>query len=201
VIKRGLDALVASVGLLLLSPVAAIAAILVKLDSPGPAIFRQERIGRRFRPFVLYKFRTMGIEATTHSSPITVGNDARVTRVGRTLRRTKIDELPQLWNVLKGDMSFVGPRPELREFVELFRQEYAEILEARPGITDLASIKYHDEASLLAGAAHPEEEYVRMILPDKIRLARESVRRSSIAFDLTVIAKTLVQIARGIVAV
>jgi lipopolysaccharide/colanic/teichoic acid biosynthesis glycosyltransferase len=195
--KRALDVLVAAVGLIVVSPVLAIAAALVKLDSPGPALFRQERVGRRFRPFVLYKFRTMRVNANGEGPSIAVGNDSRVTRTGRMLRRTKIDELPQLWNVLKGDMSLVGPRPELRQFVDMFHQDYAEILEARPGITDLASIKYRDEAALLAGAAHPEEEYVKRILPDKIRLARESVRRSSIAFDLSVLAKTLFHVTRG----
>ena len=188
-IKRALDVLVSAVGLALLSPLFAIVAVLVKLDSSGPVFFRQERIGRRFRPFAIYKFRTMADAPAGRR--IALGDDSRVTRMGRLLRRAKIDELPQLVNVLGGDMSLVGPRPEVRQFVDLFRDDYAEILEARPGMTDLASIKYRDEAALLAGSADPEAEYVRRILPDKIRLAREYVRRSSVAFDLALIAKTL----------
>ncbi len=156
--KRGLDVVVAGAGLLALSPVLAVIAILIKLDSPGRVLFTQVRVGRRFHPFVIYKFRTMraggGLER-----PITIGNDRRITRVGRVLRHTKLDEIPQLYNVLKGDMSLVGPRPELPQFVERFRSEYAEILEARPGLTDLASIAYRHEAAQLAAAADPEAEY------------------------------------------
>jgi lipopolysaccharide/colanic/teichoic acid biosynthesis glycosyltransferase len=194
VIKRIFDVLVAAVALILLSPVLAIAAVAVKLDSSGPVLFTQERIGRRFRPFIIYKFRTM-TAAPAGESRIVLGDESRVTSAGRVLRRTKIDELPQLFNVLKGDMSMVGPRPEVRQYVEMFRDDYAEILEARPGLTDLASIKYSDEASILAAAADPEAEYVTRILPDKIRLAREYVRRSSVGFDLTLLAKTVVHVA------
>jgi lipopolysaccharide/colanic/teichoic acid biosynthesis glycosyltransferase len=181
--------------LILLLPFFAVIAVLIKLDTRGPVIFKQERIGRRFRPFVIYKFRTMA--AAPPSSRIALGDVSRVTRVGRLLRRAKFDELPQLVNILKGDMSLVGPRPEVRQFVELFRDDYAEILEARPGLTDLASIRYANEAALLAAAADPEAEYVARILPDKIRLAREYVRRSSVAFDLALLAKTLWYVAGG----
>ena len=125
---------------------------------------------------------------------ITVGNDPRITRAGRLLRATKIDELPQLINVLKGDMSFVGPRPEIRQYVELFRKDYEEILKIRPGITDLASVKYRDEAAVLEQSENPEEEYLRRVLPDKIRLAKEYIRRSSFFFDLTLILKTLLKL-------
>jgi lipopolysaccharide/colanic/teichoic acid biosynthesis glycosyltransferase len=192
--KRLFDVCVSAVALLALSPLLALVAVLVMLDSPGPALFRQERVGRRFRPFVIYKFRTMYVAQTTEAR-IAIGNESRVTRVGRLLRRAKIDELPQLINVLKGDMSLVGPRPEVRQYVDLFREDYAEILEARPGLTDLASIKYRNEAALLAGAADPEAEYVARILPDKIRLGREYVRRSSVLFDIAVLAKTLWHVA------
>jgi len=122
---------------------------------------------------------------------ITVGNDPRITRAGRLLRATKIDELPQLINVLKGDMSFVGPRPEIRQYVELFRKDYEEILKIRPGITDLASVKYRDEAAVLEQSENPEEEYLRRVLPDKINLSKEYIRRSSFFFDLTLILKTV----------
>jgi lipopolysaccharide/colanic/teichoic acid biosynthesis glycosyltransferase len=195
--KRTLDVLLAGVGLAVLSPLLALTAALIKADSPGPVFFRQERIGRRFRPFLIYKFRTMRVDAARSGPSISVRDDARVTRVGRVLRRAKIDELPQLWNVVKGDMSLVGPRPELRRFVELFAGDYAEILEARPGLTDLASLKYSDEASLLSGLDDPEGEYVRRILPDKIRLAREYVRRSSVALDLSLMVRTVLRVAGG----
>jgi lipopolysaccharide/colanic/teichoic acid biosynthesis glycosyltransferase len=122
---------------------------------------------------------------------ITIGADPRITRIGRFLRKTKIDELPQLINVVKGDMSFVGPRPEVRKYVAEFQKDYEDILKVRPGITDLASLKYRDEASLLGKAENPEEEYVRHVLPDKIRLAKDYLQHSSFLFDLSLIIKTL----------
>ena len=198
-IKRAMDVLASSTILVLLSPLLAIVAVLVKLDSSGPVFFRQERIGRRFRPFVIYKVRTMAVGPSA-GPRIAIGDESRVTGIGRLLRRTKLDEVPQLFNVLKGDMSLVGPRPEVRQYVDLFHDDYVEILEARPGMTDLASIKYRDEAALLAGAADPEAEYVGRILPDKIRLAREYVQRSSVALDVVLIAKTLWHVARHKVA-
>ena len=148
-------------------------------------------MGRGFRDFLIYKFRSMKENSELTGHLITVGEDPRITRVGQFLRKTKIDELPQLINVLKGEMSLVGPRPELPRFVELFRSEYAEILTVRPGITDLASLKYQDEAKLMGQFTNPEEEYVRSILPDKIRLAKEYIDRSSMFFDLSLILRTL----------
>ncbi len=177
-----------------LSPLLLFVALLIKLDAHGPILFKQERIGKGFRPFLIYKFRTMVENASKTGGAITYGNDSRITRAGRLLRKIKLDELPQLINVLKGDMSFVGPRPEVRQYVELFRGEYMEILTIRPGITDLASLKYRDEASLLGKAANPEEEYVSHVLPDKIRLAKDYLRHSSFLFDLGVIGKTLFRI-------
>jgi lipopolysaccharide/colanic/teichoic acid biosynthesis glycosyltransferase len=194
-IKRLFDVAVAVVGLLVLGPLLAVMALLVKLGSRGPVFFRQERIGKQFRPFFIYKFRTMVHDAPRKGGPITFGDDPRITRVGRILRKTKIDELPQLINVLRGDMSLVGPRPEVRRYVELFRQDYEEILQVRPGITDLASIKYRDEAHVLAQAANPEEEYINRVLPEKIQLAKEYVRQSSFLFDLRVIFKTVIKLA------
>jgi lipopolysaccharide/colanic/teichoic acid biosynthesis glycosyltransferase len=135
-------------------------------------------------------------EAPQLGKPITYGNDSRITRAGRLLRKAKLDELPQLINVLKGDMSFVGPRPEVPQYVELFRRDYMEILTVRPGITDLASLKYRDEAALLGKAENPEEEYVSRVLPDKIRLAKDYLKHSSLFFDVAVIVKTLFQIGR-----
>ena len=188
--KRTFDIGVSFVGLILLSLLMLLAALAIKLDSPGPIMFRQKRIGKGFHPFLIYKFRTMQ-EASGRRRSLTVGDDPRITPTGRLLRRTKIDEVPQLINVLKGDMSFVGPRPEVPEFVELFRSEYEEILKVRPGITDLASLKYRDEAAVLGHCNNPQEEYLRHVLPDKINLNKEYIRRSSFFFDLTLILKTV----------
>jgi lipopolysaccharide/colanic/teichoic acid biosynthesis glycosyltransferase len=194
--KRGFDITVASVGLVLLSPLLMVVSLLIRLDSPGPALFRQERIGRRFRPFRIYKFRTMVQEAPGKGGMITFGGDPRITRVGRVLRKTKIDELPQLINILRGEMSFVGPRPEVRPYVERFREDYAEILKVLPGITDLASLQYRNEAEILGCSENPEEEYVTRVLPEKIRLAKEYLRRSSMRFDVILILKTLLSLWR-----
>jgi lipopolysaccharide/colanic/teichoic acid biosynthesis glycosyltransferase len=189
--KRLFDIVVSLAGLVLLSPLLLLVAVLVKADSRGPIFFRQERMGRGFRSFSIYKFRTMVWDASRKGQSITVGNDPRITPAGRFLRATKIDELPQLINVLKGEMSFVGPRPEIRQYVELFRKDYEEILKIRPGITDLASVKYRDEAAILGRSENPEDEYVRRVLPEKIELAKEYLRRSSLFFDLSLIFKTL----------
>ncbi len=188
--KRLFDMVAAAVGLVLLSPLLLLTAVLVKVTSPGPVLFHQERIGRGGAAFSLLKFRTMVKDAPKLGGQITVGDDPRVTGVGRWLRKTKLDELPQLFNVLRGDMSLVGPRPEVRRYVEMFADDYAEILRLRPGMTDLASIKYRDEAAILGQAADPEEEYVRRVLPEKIRLAREYVRRQSLLLDLIIICRT-----------
>jgi lipopolysaccharide/colanic/teichoic acid biosynthesis glycosyltransferase len=192
--KRVFDAIISFLGLLLLGPVFLIVALMIKLDSRGPVFFKQARIGREFRSFFIYKFRTMIADAASRGGTLTVGSDPRITRVGAVLRTTKIDEIPQLINIFKGDMSFVGPRPEVLEFVELFRSDYEEILRVRPGLTDLASLKYRNEAMTLAQAEDPHEDYLKRVLPDKIRLAKEYIRRSSFLFDLGLIIKTLVRL-------
>ncbi|MBV9123651.1 MAG: sugar transferase [Planctomycetes bacterium] len=189
--KRALDILASAAGLLVLSPLLVGVALLIKLTSRGPALFRQERVGRRFRPFVIYKFRTMVQDAPARGGVITVGEDPRITRLGRFLRKTKIDEFPQLLNVLKGDMSLVGPRPEAPRYVEMFRKDYEVLLEARPGITDLASLKYRNEAALLATAADPLGKYVAEVLPDKILLARYYLGQASFSGDVAVILRTV----------
>ncbi len=192
--KRGLDIIVSFLGLVVLCPLVLLVAGAIKLDSRGPIFFRQERIGRGFRPFFIFKFRTMAQDSIARGQSITVGDDPRITRVGWFLRKAKIDELPQLINVLRGEMTFVGPRPEVPQYVKLFRQDYEEILKVRPGITDLASIKYCDEAAILGQCENPEEEYVTHVLPDKISLGKEYIRQSSLLFDLTVIFKTLLKV-------
>ena len=192
--KRVCDAVISFLGLVVLSPLLLIVGILIQLDSPGPVFFRQQRMGRGFLPFSIYKFRTMVVDAPQKGPAITAGADPRITRVGRWLRKSKVDEIPQLLNVLKGDMSFVGPRPEIPLYVEMFRKDYEEILKIRPGITDLASLEYRDESALLAGYEDPEEAYRQVILPDKIRLAKGYLKQSSLLFDLQLILKTLVRL-------
>jgi FlaA1/EpsC-like NDP-sugar epimerase/lipopolysaccharide/colanic/teichoic acid biosynthesis glycosyltransferase len=188
--KRASDVIIALTGLLLSWPLWIVAAIFIKLDSPGPVLFRQTRVGKGLRLFSIYKFRTMVHGVDTPGAPITIGNDPRVTRVGKLLRRTKFDELPQLLNILKGDMSIVGPRPEVPCYVELYRSDFSKILSVRPGLTDLASLKYIDEAELLQQAKYPESEYRYAILPEKIKLAKLYVRHASLLLDLAIIAQT-----------
>jgi lipopolysaccharide/colanic/teichoic acid biosynthesis glycosyltransferase len=192
--KPVIDFLTAMIALVLLSPLLLTIAVVLKLASPGPVFFRQERVGRGFRRFFIYKFRTMVENAPNLGGPITCGDDPRITRVGRFLRKTKLDELPQLVNVLKGDMSLVGPRPEVPRYVEMFHADYEEILTVRPGITDLASIQYRDESTVLGQAGDPEQEYVRRVLPEKIALAKRYVRRQSLAGDAVVICQTLARL-------
>jgi lipopolysaccharide/colanic/teichoic acid biosynthesis glycosyltransferase len=197
-IKRTFDCTAALAGLVLLLPLFALVAVLIRLDSHGPALFRHQRIGKGFRPFDVYKFRTMVDGAACHGTQITFcgSADSRITRLGRMLRATKIDELPQLFNVVKGDMSLVGPRPEVAEYVNLFHDDYEAILEVRPGMTDFASLEYRDEAVLLEQAADPVDEYTHHILPAKIRLAREYVRRASLPVDVELIVRTVLLVCR-----
>ncbi len=189
--RRTFDVLAALVGILILWPLFVVAAVLIKLDSPGPVFYKQIRVGQGFRPFFIRKFRTMVEHAASNGKLLTIGQDKRITRVGRFLRQYKLDELPQLLNILQGDMSLVGPRPEVPRYVELFRSEYSKILAVRPGLTDLASLKYVDEAAILARSPNPEEEYKNTILPEKMRLAELYIHRSSFLFDLAIIVQTL----------
>jgi FlaA1/EpsC-like NDP-sugar epimerase/lipopolysaccharide/colanic/teichoic acid biosynthesis glycosyltransferase len=189
--KRALDILLSAAGLVVLAPVFAVVALALKREGAGPILFRQERVGRGFHPFRILKFRTMVPDAARLGPGITPGHDPRVTRVGAFLRWTKLDELPQLWNVLRGDMSLVGPRPELPQYARMFEDDYREILKVRPGITDLASLAYRDEAGRLDRETDPERAYVEEILPDKIRLARTYVARASFAYDMRIIGETV----------
>lgn len=193
--KRTLDLLLALAGLALLWPLLLLAALWVKLDSPGPALFNQERVGRHGRSFRIHKFRTMRNDPAP-GRQITVGADPRITRSGRWLRASKLDELPQLLNVLKGEMSFVGPRPEVPRYVALYTEEERRVLELRPGITDLASIKYRDEAEILARAADPERAYVDEVMRDKLRINLEYAARAGLWADLGVILKTVGALVR-----
>lgn len=188
--KRLFDMLLAALGLLLLSPLMLAVAVWIKLDSPGPVFFRQERVGRFGVPFRIHKFRTM-----VHGGKgalITVGADARITRAGARLRRAKLDELPQLIDVLRGAMSLVGPRPEVPRYVALYPAALRDkVLSVRPGITDVASLEYRDENERLAQAADPEREYVDVVMPAKLQLAAHYVDHASLGFDLQLILKTV----------
>lgn len=184
------DIVLATLGLLLLAPLLLLVAAAIKLDSPGPVLFRQVRVGRHGRPFRIRKFRTM--QHRNAGSQITVGEDARITRVGRALRRAKLDELPQLIDVLAGTMSLVGPRPEVPRYVALYPPAVRDkVLSVRPGMTDIASIEFRDESALLARAADPEHEYVHVVMPRKLALAQEYVDRASLATDARLILRTL----------
>lgn len=195
-IKRMIDLVCAALGLLITLPLLLCVAVLIKLDSRGPILFRQVRIGRGGKPFLIYKFRTMVEDAPRRGGAITVGDDPRITRVGRLLRRFKLDELPQLGNILKGDMSLVGPRPEVPRYVELYKKDFASILTVRPGLSDLASLKYFDEAAMLEKSESPEETYKKTILPNKIRLAKHYVENQSLLLDLAIVAQTLLSLFR-----
>jgi lipopolysaccharide/colanic/teichoic acid biosynthesis glycosyltransferase len=195
--KRVLDLLLALAGLAVLWPLLLLAALWVKLDSPGPMLFNQERVGRHGRSFRIHKFRTMRDDPAP-GRQITVGADPRITRSGRWLRAAKLDELPQLFNVLKGEMSFVGPRPEVPRYVAFYTAEERRVLELRPGITDLASIKYRNESEILARAADPERAYVDEVMRDKLRINLEYAARAGLWADLGVILKTLATLARRV---
>lgn len=196
--KRVFDATAAFAGLVLLAPILLLIALAVRTGDGGPAFFRQERVGRNGRPFRMWKFRTMMVGAERMGRALTIGRDARITRVGRVLRASKLDELPQLINVLKGEMSLVGPRPEVPRYVALYSQEQRAVLELVPGITDPASIRYGDESALLADAVDPERTYVEEILPDKLRINLEYAARATFRSDLAIVLQTLVVPVRAL---
>ena len=190
--KRLFDVVSALLGLLVFGlPMLAVAAW-IRLDSPGPVFFRQERVGRRGKLFRIHKFRTMTVDAEQRGPQLTVGTDARVTRVGRVLRANRLDELPQFFDVLSGDMSLVGPRPDVPRYVDRWPPDLRErVLAVRPGITDPASLKFRDEAMLLAQATDPEREYIEVILPRKLALAADYADHASLWTDLAVIGRSV----------
>ena len=190
--KRLFDLVLAALGLLLLGPLLLVIAVWIRLDSPGPVFFRQERVGRYGQPFRIHKFRTMVAGAPQLGPQISLQGDPRITRAGAVLRRAKLDELPQLIDVLAGTMSLVGPRPELPHYVALYPAALREkVLSVRPGITDRASIEYRDEGALLAAAADPERTYAEVVMPAKLRFAADYVDHATLAHDLRLIALTL----------
>src|SRR5262245_20146444 len=188
--RRGFDLVASAVGLTVLSPILAVIGVLVKLDSPGSMFHVAERVGQQGRTFRLYKFRTMAVGSDRTGPAITTAGDSRITRTGRFLRRTKLDELPQLFNVLKGDMSVVGPRPESPHYVRLYTPPQREVLRVRPGITSAASLEYRDEASLLAGA-NWETRYVTEIMPRKLSIELEYLAGRTFVRDLGLMLRTI----------
>jgi len=189
--KRLFDVIVSAAGLALLSPVLLALAAVIKLDDGGPVFYRGERVGRGGRPFRVAKFRTMRVDAESMGGSSTAADDVRITRVGHWLRKSKLDELPELLNVLWGDMSLVGPRPEVERYVRLMSEEERSILSVRPGLTDWATLWNSDEGAVLAGASDPEKTYLELIRPEKIRLQLEYVRRRSFWTDLVILWQTL----------
>ncbi len=192
--KRFFDLILSVIGLLILLPVFFIIAFWIKKDSAGPVFFRQVRIGRFGKPFRIYKFRTMVADAESRGRQITAGEDPRITRVGRFLRRYKLDEFPQLLNVFIGDMSIVGPRPEVPRYVEIFRDQYKDVLIVKPGITDYAAIEFRDEESILKQYANPEDGYINEVLPKKIELYKKYLREQSLKTDIKITLLTLKKI-------
>jgi len=196
--KRLLDVVAALLGLVFLAPVFLAVALWIRIDSPGPVFYRQERVGQGGRTFRIHKFRTMRTDAAALGPQITVGADARITRAGQFLRRSKLDELAQLIDVLKGDMSLVGPRPEVPRYVALYPPELrSKIFSVRPGITDPASLAFRHESDLLARAADPEHAYVHEILPIKLKAAAEYVDQRTFWRDLQLIGLTVRSVFRG----
>ncbi|WP_075795609.1 sugar transferase [Massilia putida] len=194
--KRVFDVVAAASGLILLAPALLAIALWIRLDSPGPALFRQRRVGRFGRHFDIYKFRTMA-DRPDDGRQLTVGRDPRITRAGRFLRRTKLDELPQLLNVLEGTMSLVGPRPEVPRYVDRYPPTVRQtVLSVAPGITDLAAILYKDENDILGRAQDPERAYVETILPVKLEYYQRYVRERSFWLDLRIIFRTLAAILK-----
>lgn len=191
---RILDIGISLCGMILLSPLFLLIAILIRTSSKGPAIFRQVRVGQNSVDFILYKFRTMYLLQPDKQS-LTIGSrDKRITGAGYYLRKFKLDELPQLYNVLKGDMSIVGPRPELRKFTDLYTPEEKEVLKMKPGITDYASIYFKNESSLLSEQADPEDYYIKHIMPVKIQLNRHYADKRTVVNYSNVIIKTLISV-------
>ncbi len=188
--KRLFDFLASVFGLLLLSPLFVIMALWVKIDSKGPAFYKQVRVGRNNKDFFLYKFRSMRLNSDAKGLLTVGGRDPRITRSGFYIRKYKIDELPQLLNVLKGEMSLVGPRPEVRKYVDMYNETQRKVLLVRPGITDVASIKYRNENDILSAQKDPEKYYIEHIMPDKLNLNIEYIAQRSFWKDMKVIMVT-----------
>ena len=196
-LTRFFDILFATMGIILLSPVFLVLALIIALTSKGPIIFKQVRVGRYNKDFRLYKFRSMFINAEQKGQLTVGGRDSRITWIGYYLRKFKMDELPQLFNVLKGEMSLVGPRPEVRKYVDYYTPEQQQVLSVLPGITDYASIAYRNENEILANAANPEQTYIQEILPHKIELNMRYIRNKTVGNYFSIIFNTIVTSIKG----
>ena len=196
-IKRIFDFVLSFIGLLVLSPMIIIVGVLVKMTSRSGVLYVQTRTGKNRKPFKLVKFRTMTTAADKKGPLITAGGDSRITGIGRILRKTKLDELPELWNVLKGDMSLVGPRPETPKYVEFHRDKWEKVLSVRPGITDFATLQFRDEESVLKEAIDVERAYIEVVLPIKLSLALQYVEHHSLGLDLKILVQTVWGITLG----
>lgn len=195
--KRTFDIIASSLGLIILSPLFFILAILIKLDSEGPVFFKQTRVGLKNKDFSLYKFRSMYVK-TDESGFLTIGDrDPRITPIGYYIRKYKLDEFPQLLNVLKGDMSIVGPRPQVRKFVNFYTAEQMRVLDIRPGITDLASIRYRNESQLLKNFKDPEKYYTEVVMQDKLRINLQYLDNNNLLNDIALIFLTFKTIIKG----
>jgi len=195
--KRAMDIVISGGALFVLWPALLLVALAIKIDDPGPVFYRQVRVGKDSKPFRIFKFRTMIVDADKKGLQITVGRDNRITRMGRFLRKTKLDELAQLLNVFIGDMSFVGPRPEVPKYVDMYTPYQRQVLLVRPGITDYASIAYRNENDLLAGSDDPERMYIDVIMPDKIELNMKYLREISPIADIKLIVRTILAVVKG----
>lgn len=190
--KRLFDLVFAGLGLLVLAPLFVVVALIIKMDSAGPVFFRQQRVGRFGVTFRIHKFRTMSVNAEAKGLQITTGKDERITRIGKWLRKYKVDELAQLIDVVVGTMSLVGPRPEVPRYVAMYPDAASRVIfSVRPGITDLASIEFKDENEILTGSKDPEKDYIEIILPEKIRLYQKYVSERSLWLDWKIIIKTI----------
>ena len=196
VLKRLMDIVISGCALFVLWPVLLLISLAIKIDDPGPVFYRQVRVGRDGKPFRIFKFRTMIVDADKKGLSITVGRDSRITRIGALLRKTKLDELAQLINVFTGEMSFVGPRPEVPKYGDMYTPDQRQVLLVRPGITDYASIAYRNENDILEGAENPEQMYIDVIMPDKIELNMKYLREISPLADIRLILRTIVAVIR-----
>ena len=195
-IKRVFDILISLVGLLCVGIFFIAIGALIKIDSKGPVFYKQTRVGKNGKPFRILKFRTMVVDADRTGQLITVGEDSRITKVGRFLRRTKIDELPQIINIIKGDMSFVGPRPEVLKYVSMYSDAQAQVLLVRPGITDIASIEYRNESDILALSEDPERTYIEEIMPRKLSYNMQYLKNISVINDVRIICTTVLKVLK-----
>jgi len=195
-IKRLFDFIFSLSGLVIVSPLIAVIAVVVKVESPGPVLYKGARAGKAGKPFRILKFRTMVVDAEEIGGPSTADDDPRITKVGKFIRKYKLDELPQLINVLKGEMSVVGPRPEVPIEVETYNDEERRILNVKPGITDYASMTFHNEGEILKGSSDPHQAYREKIRPGKIRLALKYVDEQSFWVDLKIIIQTIIALVK-----